>query len=93
MTNKRQLKKMISDVCTALIVECVAQSTYEHDLLREDAANLLHAVLFTHDDFIRRVSHPEPGMPARKYYDNLIEQFNTQIAEYIDQLNSLGAEK
>ncbi len=93
MTNKRQLKKMITYVCTALATEILAQSTYEHESLQEDAASLIHAVLFTQDDFLRRVSHPEPGMKPRKYYDNLIEQFNITIGEYLDQLNNLGAEE
>ena len=93
ITNKRQLKKMITDVCTALANEILAQSTYEHEKLREDASTLIHAVLFTQDDFLRRISHPEPGMKPKRYYDNLIEQFNQTITEYIDQLNTLGAKE
>lgn len=92
MSNKRQLKKIISEVCTSLAAECIAISTCENAMLNEDGASLLQAVLFTHDDFIRRVSHPEPGMPAKKYFDELLAQFNGNVAEYVEQINNIGGE-
>ncbi len=40
------------------------------------------------DDFIRRVSHPEPGMLARVYFKDLREKFVAQASEIIDQINN-----
>ena len=42
------------------------------------------------DDFIKRVSHPEPGIKAGDYYKNLTKDFNKQVSEIIDQIATLG---
>ena len=41
-------------------------------------------------DFIKRVSHPEPGMKPGTYYQNLIHAFNKQVSEIIDQISNMG---
>ena len=41
-------------------------------------------------DFIKRVSHPEPGMKPGTYYQNLIRDFNEQVSEIIDQISNMG---
>jgi len=38
------------------------------------------------DDFIARVSHPEPGMPPKRYYGQLRERFSAQASELLDQI-------
>ena len=43
-----------------------------------------------HNDFTRRVSHPEPGMKAKAYYKAIVADFNKQIAEVADQITNLG---
>jgi hypothetical protein len=39
-------------------------------------------------DFICRISHPEPGMPAKKYYQKLREDFVAQASDIVDQINN-----
>jgi len=51
---------------------------------------LLTSIITTHADFIRRISHPEPGLPQRQYYKNLIVEFNEQVSEIIDQIGNLN---
>ena len=41
------------------------------------------------NDFIRRISHPEPGMPAKKYFKTLREDFAAHASDIVDQLNYL----
>ena len=42
------------------------------------------------NDFIKRVSHPEPGIKPGAYYQNLIHDFNKQVSEIIDQISNMG---
>lgn len=89
MANKRTLKRAINGICEELFAECVAVSLYEQG--REtNADTLLSCILAINNDFISRVSHVEPGMPAKLYFKNLLEQFNKQVVEIIDQLDNFG---
>lgn len=42
------------------------------------------------ENFICRVSHPEPGMPAKAYYKDLIAEFNKQASAIIDQISTIA---
>ena len=85
MANKRQLKKTINLICDELLVECIAAIHYgvQH---RDDSTALLFTIVKCQDDFIARVSHPEPGMPPKHYYRNLREHFAAQVGELLDQI-------
>ena len=85
MSNKRSLKRTINLICEELLAECIAASLYGPN--RESAASLIHSTLKLRQDFISRVSHPEPGMPAKKYFSVLRENFVSQAGEIIDQIN------
>ena len=51
---------------------------------------MLASIIITRDDFIKRVSHPEPGMKARKYFKTLAADFNNSMSEIIDRISNLG---
>mgnify|MGYP007069952119 CR=1 FL=1 len=87
MVNKRTLKKSINIICEEIIAECLAASLYGHN--KDHAEALIYCTVKMQDNFIRRVSHPEPGMKARKYYNDLREKFAAQAGEIIDQLTNL----
>ena len=80
MSNKRDLKRTINYICSDLFAECVAASLYA----------LLTSILLVHSDYVRRISHPEPGIPQKKFYKILIEDFNKQVDELIDQIANLA---
>ncbi len=90
MANKRELKKRISFVCSGLFAECVAASTFAS---REDKADnlkaLLRSVLRMHSDYIMRVSHPEPGMLPKTYFRSLVDSFNREIDDMVDQISNM----
>ena len=89
MANKRSLKHIISLVCEELLTECVAASLYGNDAHKDNAEALLFSIIQMQSDFICRVSHPEPGMPAKLYYKDLKENFSAQVGELVDQINNL----
>lgn len=86
MANKRDLKKMINYICSDVFSECVAASIYSGKKDSEDVKAILSSILIVNDDAIRRVSHPEPGMPKNVYYKDLKDKFNSQIGEIVDQI-------
>lgn len=86
MANKRNLKKMINYICSDVFSECMAASIYNGKKGDEDVKAILSSILIVHDSSIRRVSHPEPGMPKKVYYKDLKNKFNAQICEIVDQI-------
>ena len=89
MANKKSLKRGINIICEEMFTECVAASLYGNKAQKDNAEALLFSIFRMQSDFIRRVSHPEPGMPAKLYYKDLREKFSSQASEFIDQINNL----
>jgi len=88
MANRRDLKKKIDAICGELFAEAVAVSIYGKSATDEDTDAQLRSILQIRSDFIRRVSHKEPGMSAKKYFRNLIDDFKKQVNEVIEQINN-----
>ena len=86
MANKRLLKRTINLVCEELFTECIAASLYGNN--RDAAEALIYSTVKLQRDFISRISHPEPGMPAKAYFKNLREDFIAQVSDIIDQINN-----
>ena len=89
MTNKKDLKRTINYICSELFAECVAASLYEGKPDQSDVQSLLSTILKVHSDYIRRISHPEKGMPAKVFYKDLVTHFNKRVSEIIDQIGNL----
>ena len=87
MTNKRTLKKAITAICEELFAEGVAIALYG-PRPKKDVEALLFSIVKMQNNYIKRVSHPEPGMSAKTYYKDLRENFSAQVSEVLDQLNS-----
>ena len=87
MASKRTLKRAIHLICENLFAEAIAVSLYGAKGQQGNAEALLFSILKVEDEFIRRASHPEPGVPQTTFYKNLREQFSAQVSEIIDQLN------
>jgi hypothetical protein len=89
MANKRTLKHAIKLICGELFAECVAASLYGPTNIEGNSNALLFSIIRMQDNYVRRISHPEPGMKAEKYYKDLKEKFNAEIDDIINQINSL----
>lgn len=90
MANKRNLKRNINYVCSELFSEAIAASMYSSKTSDEDVKALLASILVIHNDCVRRVSHLEPGLTPKVFYKNLVDSFNKQASEIIDQVANLG---
>ena len=89
MANKRDLKRTINYITSELFAETMAAVIYSGKVDKEAGDNLLASIIITRDDFIKRISHPEPGMPAKKYFKTLREDFAAHASDIVDQLNNL----
>lgn len=89
MANKRQLKKTINMMAGDLLVECIATKHINKESRQEDVDNVMVSILCMQDDFICRVSHPEPGMPAKKYFKALRDEMAKQAEAIINQLYAI----
>ena len=90
MANKRKLKQDINIVCADLFAECIAASLYGSEKDEDTVNGILTSIIVVHDDFIRRISHPEPGLPQKTYFTKLKVAFTKQATEIIDQINAMG---
>lgn len=90
MANKRNLKRNINYVCSELFSEAVAVSMYSSKTTEEDVNALLASILVIHNDYVRRVSHQEPGLAPKLFYKDLVNSFNKQVSEIVDQVVNLG---
>ena len=88
MANKRTLKKGINAICEALFAECMAVSLYGSKEKRRMAEDQAFGIMKLQDHYIRRISHPEPGISAKAYYTDLCEKFRQQCTEILDSINS-----
>lgn len=89
MASKRTLKRTLNYVCSDLFAECMAASLYRGKSEKEDIEALLKSILMLHNQYIKRVSHPEPGLKQKMYYKNLTTQFDKEVAEIVDQIANI----
>ncbi|MBP7856932.1 MAG: hypothetical protein KAZ98_03550 [Prevotella sp.] len=90
MATKRDLKRNINYICSDLFAESVAASLYGSLKNEENLNALLSTIIVVRNDFVKRISHPEPGIKAKLYYQKLIADFNQQVSDIIDQIGALG---
>jgi len=90
MTSRKNLKKQVNYICSELFAECIAASLYSTKAPQENVDTLLKSILTIHQDFIGRISHVEPGMAPKAYFKSLIEDFNKQVGEIVDQICNMN---
>ena len=52
--------------------------------------DLFNRIFALNNDYIARVSHVEPGMPAKKYFDALCDSFNKDAKEIVAEIEKLS---
>lgn len=90
MAKRRNLKRQINYICSDLFAETMAAALYGAKVDMEAVADTLATILVLRNDFIKRISHPEPGMEAKLFYKSIIKDFNLQVSDIIDKIGNLG---
>ncbi|MBO5155954.1 MAG: hypothetical protein J6C05_02295 [Prevotella sp.] len=89
MAKRRILKANIKLACGELFNECIAMSLYNKVNI-DNTTTLLQSIVKVQNDYVGRVSHVESGMSAKEYFKSLIDSFNAQTVEIVDQINNLN---
>lgn len=89
MANKRSLKHAIKLISEELFSEAIAASLYGNEPNKENTEALLFSIIKMQNDYVSRISHPEPGIPPLAYFRDLRAKFSAQVIEIVDQINSL----
>ena len=90
MISKRKLKKEIDGICTILFAECASKMLLCENADKENIEAIISSIMAINDNYIRRISHPEPGMKPKEYFKDLIDSFNKEIGEIIDNIESIN---
>lgn len=89
MANKRQLKKRINNLCGDLFAECIACVQYAK-VNRDDADNVMINILNMQDDMLCRISHIEPGLSTKVFFNKLNKDLITETESIIEQIEALA---
>ena len=90
MAKRRNLKRQINYICSDLFAETNAAALYGAKVDMDAVDDTLATILVLRNDFIKRISHPEPGMEAKLFYKSIIKDFNLQVSDIIDKIGNLG---
>ena len=89
MASRKNLKKVITYVADQLATQAFCAS-YESKADATEWVDVFNSIFVLNKEYIARVSHPEPGLPARKYYDILCMSFNEEAKVILDSINRLA---
>ena len=87
---RRELKLVVNYVCEELFAECVAASMYHGTPDPKNVESLLVNIAELRADFVRRISHREPGLPPKNFIKDLKMSFNEQVSEIVDHICNLS---
>ena len=91
MAKRKDLKSIVSDTCADLVAEVVAISTYEVKANHHNVLNIISSILKVRNDYVKRISHPEPGMEPKAYFRKITDDFVAEVSEIADHISNLHA--
>ena len=89
MASRKNLKKVITFVVDELATEAFLLS-YDAQGNTEDWVALFNKIFSLNNEYIARVNHVEPGMPAKKYFNALCDAFNADAKAIHDEIIALS---
>lgn len=92
MASRKNLKKVITFVSDGLATDAFLLS-YNAEGDVSAWVDLFNRIFSMNNDYIARVSHVEPGMPAKKYFNSLCDSFNADAKALLDEINKLSGAK
>lgn len=89
MASRRDLKKVITFVVDELATEAFIVS-YDSKGDAEAWVALFNKIFALNREYVARVNHVEPGMPARKYFNTLCDSFNADAKALLDEIKAMA---
>ena len=89
MASRKNLKKVITFVVVELATEAFFLS-YDAQGDTDAWVDLFNRIFSLNNEYIARVNHVEPGMPAKKYFNTLCDSFNADAKEILVDIERLA---
>ena len=89
MASRRNLKKVITFVVDELATEAFVLS-YDAQGDTDAWVDLFNRIFSLNNEYIARVNHVEPGMPAKKYFNTLCDSFNAEAKALLDEIRTMA---
>ena len=89
MASRKNLKKVITFVVDELATEAFLLS-YDAQGNTEAWVDLFNKIFSLNNEYIARVNHVEPGMPAKKYFNTLCDSFNADAKALLEEIGKLA---
>ena len=89
MASRKNLKKVITFVVDELATEAFLLS-YDAQGDTEAWVALFNKIFSLNNEYIARVNHVEPGMPAQKYFNTLCDSFNADAKAVLEEISALA---
>ena len=64
---------------------------FVHNTSRNLENKLFNKIFNLNTEYIARVNHVEPGMPAKKYFNALCDSFNADAKALLGEIETLAA--
>ena len=85
---RRLLKKQVNYIAGELFAECVVLTQVVPGIDEKKVDDLMTRILYMQDDFISRISHPQPGN-VKGFYKAFKADFQAQVDAIIDEIGNL----
>ena len=89
MASKKNLKKVIAFIVDDLATEAFFAS-YDAKGDTEAWVALFNRIFGLNKEYVARVNHVEPGMPAKKYFNTLCDSFNADAKALLGEISALA---
>ncbi len=95
MANRRTLKKQMRYILSDLVNECMICNILIPSFTNTKMDAIIGNIMDLNNDFIARINAPEGTKNraiTKKFYAELINDFNTKVGAVIDEINAAEAE-
>lgn len=90
MASRKNYKKVITYIADQLATQAFFAS-YDSKADAAEWIEVFNSIFALNKEYIARVSHVEPGLPAREYFDTVSMSFNEDAKAILDKINTLAA--
>ena len=90
MASRRDLKKVIAFIADELATEAFIVS-YDSKGETEAWVAVFNKIFNLSKEYVARVNHVQPGMPAKKYFNTLCDSFNADAKALLEEIGKLAA--
>ena len=89
MASRKNLKKVIAFIVDELATEAFFAS-YGANGDAEAWVSVFNRIFALNREYVARVNHVEPGMPAKKYFNAMCDSFNADAKALHDEIKALA---